>query len=162
MNIDSLHFREALASLASGVCVITAQLKGEAMGITVSSFTSLSLTPPLVLFCLNRTSKSKTAFALHQPFIVHLLGAEQQHLAQHFAASGKTSWESIAYQETREGVRALKHCITAISCTVHKQHAGGDHVIIIGKVHAIRIVDKSAKPLLYFRRHYHDLGAVTN
>jgi flavin reductase (DIM6/NTAB) family NADH-FMN oxidoreductase RutF len=64
------------------------------------------------------------------------------------------------YTETQHGVRLLNHSIASLSCTVAKNYKHGDHIIIIGKVHAISAVDKHAQPLLYFRRNYHVLGAV--
>ncbi len=161
MSIDSHHFREALGSLAAGVCVVTARDSDEAIGITVSSFTSLSLTPPLILFCLDLKSKSKAAFSPRKSFAVNILSDEQKHLAQHFAAAGKKSWNGIAFEENKLGIRALSHSIATLACTVSKQHKSGDHVIIIGKVDAVSVVNKHAKPLLYFRRHYHDLGGIT-
>ena len=166
MSIDSLHFREAqfkeaMGSLASGVSVVTARHENEAIGITVSSFASLSLLPPLILFCLDLKSKSRAAFAPRKSFAVNLLCDQQKHLAQHFAQSGKKSWDAIAFEENKLGVRILKKSIVSLACTVSKQHKSGDHIIIIGKVDAVSAVDKNAKPLLYFRRHYHDLGGIT-
>ena len=161
MSIDSQHFRDALGSLAAGVSVITARHLSDAIGITVSSLTSLSLSPPLILFCLDLKSKSKAAFAPRKTFAVNILSDEQKSLAQHFAAAGKKSWDHIAYEENKFGIRVLKKSIATLVCTVTKQHKSGDHVIIIGKVDAVSSVDKHAKPLLYFRRHYHDLGSIT-
>lgn len=161
MSIDSQHFREALGSLAAGVSVVTARHQNEAIGITVSSFASLSLLPPLILFCLDLKSKSRAAFALRKTFAVNLLSDEQKSLAQHFAQAGKKSWDNIAFEENKLGGRVLKQSIVSLACTVTKQHKSGDHIIIIGKVNAVSNVDKHAKPLLYYRRHYHDLGGIT-
>lgn len=161
MSIDSQHFREALGSLASGISVVTARHQNQAIGITINSFTSLSLLPPQILFCLDLKSKSRSAFGLRKSFAVNLLSDEQKHLAQHFAHAGKKSWEHIAFDETKLGVRILKKSIVTLACTVTKQHKSGDHIIIIGKVDAVSAVDKQARPLLYFRRHYHDLGGLS-
>ncbi|MBY0428961.1 MAG: flavin reductase family protein [Alphaproteobacteria bacterium] len=161
MSIDSLHFRDALGSLDAGVSVVTARHQNEAIGITVSSFTSLSLTPPLILFCLDLKSKSKAAFAPRKTFAVNLLSQEQKSVAQHFAQAGKKSWDTISFEENKLGVRIIKKSIVSLACTVTKQHKSGDHVIIIAKVDAVSHVDKQAQPLLYFRRHYHDLGGIT-
>ncbi len=165
MSIDSQHFREAhfkeaMGSLASGVSVVTARHQNQAIGITISSFTSLSLLPPQILFCLDLKSKSRAAFGLRKSFAINLLSDEQKHLAQHFALAGKKSWDHIAFEENKLGVRILKKSIVSFACTVSKQHKSGDHIIIIGKVDAVSAVDKHARPLLYFRRHYYDLGRV--
>jgi flavin reductase (DIM6/NTAB) family NADH-FMN oxidoreductase RutF len=165
MGIDSHEFsdslfKDALGSLAAGVSVVTASHKGEAIGITVSSFTSLSLAPPLILFSLDIKSKNRAAFSARKKFAVNILSDAQKNLAQHFAAAQKKSWDAIAYTETQHGVRLLKHSIASLSCTVTKNYKHGDHVIIIGKVDAISAVDKHAQPLLYFRRNYHVLGTI--
>lgn len=166
MSIDSTLFREALGSLPAGVSVITAHHKGDAIGITVSSFTSLSLHPPLILFCLDLKSKSRDALKPRKKFAVNILSEAQKHLAQHFAATGKKSWDAAPYEETKPGtknsVRLLKNSIASLSCTVTKNIKSGDHVIIIGKVDACSAVDKQARPLLYWRRHYHALGNITD
>lgn len=160
MSIDSHHFREALGSLPAGVSVVTAHHKGEAIGITVSSFTSLSLSPPLILFCLDRKSKNRTAFSSRKKFSVNILNNEQKHLAQHFAAAAKKSWDNVPHTEGKHGIRLLHGAVASLSCTVTKHVSAGDHVIIIGKVDAISTVDKHARPLLYWRRHYHELTAL--
>ncbi len=161
MSIDSHHFREALGSLPAGVSIVTAHHKGDAIGITVSSFTSLSLTPPLILFCLDWKSKSRSAFGVRKKFGVTILSDDQKHLAQHFAAAGKKSWDNVPHTETKHGsknsVRLLNGAVASLSCTVTKNIKAGDHVIIIGKVEAISAIDKQARPLLYWRRHYHEL-----
>lgn len=158
MSIDSHHFREALGSLPAGVSVVTAHHKGDAIGITVSSFTSLSLNPPLILFCLDWKSKNRAAFSVRKKFGVNILNDGQKYLAQHFAAAGKKSWDSVPHSETKHGVRLLNGAVASLSCTITKNVRAGDHVIIIGKVEALSAVDKHARPLLHWRRHYHELA----
>lgn len=160
MSIDSLTFRNALSSLPAAVSVITTIYKGEKTGITVSSFTSLSLNPPLILFCLDNASKSLGAFSRGKRFVVNLLAEDQKPLAQHFAAAGKKSWAHLHFTENARGLPLLEGCITQLSAIVSARHKEGDHIIIIGKVEHIAPIDKDAKPLLYFRRHYHQLGSV--
>ncbi len=161
MSIDSTHFREALGSLPAGVSVITAHYKGEAIGITVSSFTSLSLHPPLILFCLDLKSKNRGAFRPRKKFGVNILNDGQKNLASLFAAAGRKNWEHAPHIEAKHGVRILKNAVAALSCTVTKNVKSGDHVIIIARVDALSAIDKQAKPLLHWRRHYHKIGAIT-
>ena len=157
-QLDDKAFKSTLGSLAAGVSVITTLYKDEAIGITVSSFTSLSLHPPLILFCLDITSRHRAAFTPRKKFAVNILSQNQKPLAQLFASAGKKSWEDVPYTENKNKVRLLKNSITSLSCTVAKVHKNGDHLIIVGKVEDITAVDKDAQPLLYFRRHYHALG----
>ncbi|NDE90617.1 MAG: flavin reductase [Alphaproteobacteria bacterium] len=160
MSIDSVEFRAALGSLAAGVSVITAISKRESVGITVSSFTSLSLHPALILFCLDRKSSHCSAFNPRKKFAVNLLTQEQKHLAELFAGQQKKIWDQVPHEENKHAVRILKNTLAALHCTVTKTHKSGDHLIIIGKIDMLGSINKEARPLLYFRRHYHGLGAI--
>jgi flavin reductase (DIM6/NTAB) family NADH-FMN oxidoreductase RutF len=157
-HFDEHAFKASLGSLAAGVSVITTTHKEEAIGITVSSFASLSLNPPLILFSLDIQSRHRAAFTPRKKFAVNILSQQQKHCAQLFASAGKKSWDDMSYHEDKNKIRLLKNSIANISCAVSKVHKNGDHLIIIGKVEALTAVDKDAQPLLYFRRHYHALG----
>jgi flavin reductase (DIM6/NTAB) family NADH-FMN oxidoreductase RutF len=161
MSIDSLIFRETLASLAAAVCVVTATHKDKPIGITVSSFASLSLKPPLVLFCLDNASKNLGAFTRGKKFAVNILNERQKTTAHFFAQPDKKNWDTIVFDEDENGTPLLKKTIANLSCTVTAKHKAGDHTIIIGAVDAIDLNTKKAKPLLYFRRNYHALGDVS-
>lgn len=158
MKPDPQHFRSALASLAAGVAVITTRTKTETVGITVSSFTSLSLQPALVQFSLDNASSHLRMFKRGKKFAANLLGENQKLLSQHFAAAGKKSWLHVAHKDDAQGSPIIDDIITALSCTIVATHKHGDHTIIIGRVDAIAPIQKDAKPLLYFRKHYHQLG----
>lgn len=158
MSTDSLTYRNALSSLASGVSVVSGVYKGEKIGITVSSFTALSLKPPLILFCLDNASRNRGAFAWGKRFAINLLAEDQRSIAQHFAAAGRKGWSPIAHQENGHGLPLVEGCMAQLAARVTSRHKAGDHTIIIGKVEAITVNAKHPRPLLYFRRHYHGLG----
>jgi len=163
MALDPHDYRSALGCLASGVAVICAKKGSEQTGITVSSLTSLSLNPPLILFCLDAKSSSKKFFMKDDCFSINLLSEEQKNISAIFASRDKKDWGAVPhallhFKKFRAPV--LDHAITHMVCTVEKRIKGGDHLIITGRVHSVSHPNETGKPLLYYRRNYHKLGAV--
>lgn len=159
MSIDTKEFRDALGRFATGVTVITtANGAGELFGLTANSFTSLSLDPPLVLFCLDRKAMSFDAFKSAGHFAVNVLSEDQQELSSHFARSVTDKWNGVAHDTLDSGCPVLPGCIATMECETHEIHKGGDHVIIVGRVIDIRSGHDHSRPLLFYQGRYNALS----
>jgi flavin reductase (DIM6/NTAB) family NADH-FMN oxidoreductase RutF len=158
MSVDPETFRDALGRFASGVCVVTTTSNGDApAGVTITSFTSLSLDPPLVLFCIGRRSTSIGAFLACSAFAINLLSARQEELSELFASQRPDKFAGIAWQKGANGCPLLSRCLGSLECDKEIVHPAGDHVIVVGKV--VRFTGAADdEPLLRFRGRYHRLG----
>jgi flavin reductase (NADH) len=143
-------FKNALASWASGVTVVTARAGDLCHGVTVSSFSSLSLDPPLILVCLSTRSRLPALVRDSGEFAVHILAAEQSQLSAQFARSGREPARDL-------DAPGLTDAIARLSCALHAEHTVGDHVILVGRV-TEATTRAAAEPLLYFRRRYRAVG----
>lgn len=151
---DSRDFRDVMSCFASGVTVVTTVASdGCTVGITVSAFTSLSLEPPLVLVCLNRKIPRLKDF-IAGPFAVNILNADQKDLSVKFSEKNSMEkWSSLDYGTWETGAPILKGCLANIECSTELTYDGGDHVIIVGRVHR-SASNTEKKPLLYFHSKY--------
>lgn len=158
-SFDARTFRHALGAFATGIAVITTVTgKGQAIGVTVNSFSSVSLDPPLVQFCLGRTAMSLDAFSTAKTFAVNILAADQQDLSIRFSRRDQEErWDGVAFEQWESGAPILKGCLSNLECDREHVYDGGDHVIIIGRVRRL-ITNDSGSPLLYFRGGYAELG----
>ena len=154
---DGKAFRNALGRFATGIAVVTAaDREGPTVGFTVNSFSSVSLTPPLILFSLDRSSSGFNALANAEAYAVNVLGAEQKDLSDRFASSREDKWEGVDWKAGKTGAPLLPQAIAYFECTPYAQYAGGDHDIFVGEVQAYE-ADEHAAPLLYFGGGYHRL-----
>ncbi len=159
MTFDQRELRDVLGCFATGVTIITARdAAGKPVGLTVNSFSSVSLEPPLVLFSLDRAANSADAFGVGQPFNVNVLGQQQQAQSNHFASKvdDKFASDEFDWQDGGNGCRVLEGALAHLECTCEALHDGGDHWIIIGRVARIS-ASGEGPPLLYFRGRYADL-----
>jgi len=158
--IDTRDFRNALGCFATGITVITALDENKApVGLTANSFTSLSLDPPLVLFCVDRSIKSFQAIHSNRHFAVNILRDDQEHLSRQFARSGADKWNGVKFESWDTGCPILSGCIANLECDVESVFEGGDHIIVVGKVRRMFFdQDADSRPLLYFKGKY---GGVT-
>ncbi len=145
---QSRAFRDALGSFATGVCVITADSAQGPVGMTANSFASLSLDPPLVMWAPARRSSRFSAFVEAGHFAIHVLGAGQGGLAQHFARSG-LDFTLDGLGRNGEGVVTLPDVIARFDCRQHAVHEAGDHALIIG--HVLRATQRPGAPLIFAR-----------
>lgn len=136
MNITEDQFRRTLGLFPTGVTVVTApQEEGKDIGITISSFTSLSLNPPQILFCLSKHSKITPVFKTLQHFAVNILGANQSHLSDGFAKHVPIEWETVkTHRHLRTGCLLISDALGHVICEKGTMYDGGDHFIILGKV----------------------------
>ncbi|MBS0366860.1 MAG: flavin reductase family protein [Proteobacteria bacterium] len=132
------ELRDAFGLFATGVTVVTAvRPDGEPVGVTANSFSSVSLQPPLLLWCLAAGSGSVGAFAPGAPFAVHILSHQQRELALHFARRSAEKFEVDRHWRSRPHPPQLADSLCRFDCSVHAVHEGGDHLIVVGEVLAI-------------------------
>lgn len=155
MPIDGARFRQVLGHFASGVTVITTSYQGHNSGMTVSSFTSLSLDPALILFCVDQRLSTHEALLGAGKFAVNVLSSDQEHLSRQFASREQDKFKGVAHQSGVLGVPLLDGALVVIECTLHSTVPGGDHTILIGEVVATQI--REGEPLLYYRGGYREI-----
>jgi flavin reductase (DIM6/NTAB) family NADH-FMN oxidoreductase RutF len=156
MTVSSVEFRAALRHFASGVTVVTTRdPEGRPCGLTASAFTSVSLEPPLVLVCVDRTATAHPAFESHGWFAVNVLGSGQAQLSRQFAASGGDKFVGVAFHEGRRGLPILDDVVAALECRIVHRYVGGDHTIFVGEVEEAAVT--GGPPLVYYGGGYHAL-----
>ena len=154
-NFDTRALRDTFGRFATGVTVVsTVNESGEFFGLTANSFTSLSLDPPLVLFCLDYKALSFDAFRETSNFVVNVLSEGQKELSAHFARSSVDKWNGIEFEIWNTGCPVLPQSIAVLECLTVARHEGGDHLIIIGQVERFRYDENEIKPLLYYKGRY--------
>lgn len=154
MPISSDEFRAALSKFASGVTVVTTKdAEGKFHGLTVSAFCSLSLKPPLILVCIDKTAGSHDAFGESGHFVVNVLSEDQIGHSNQFASPIFDKFEGIEYHEGIEGIPVLKNVLANLECKLVNSHENGDHTIFVGQVEKTTI-NENGKPLLYFHGNY--------
>jgi flavin reductase (DIM6/NTAB) family NADH-FMN oxidoreductase RutF len=160
MPVDIRDFRTALGTFATGVTIVTTMSKdGTPVGLTANSFTSVSLDPPLVLFCLDRRSYSYGHFEKASHFAVNVLAADQQDVSNHFARPSEDKWKDMTIDLCGVGCPAFKEALAVFECATHRIHDGGDHIIVVGEVKSFTY-KRDGAPLLYYRGKYGRIGAV--
>lgn len=160
MKIDAQAFRDALGRFATGVSVITAAASdGRAVGVTVSSFASLSLEPPLILFCLGLNTDNLEAYASHGAVCINVLAEGQLALSERFAIPGGDKFAGFDHRPGDNGCQVLDGCLVSLECSIVNEYVGGDHLIIVGRVERLHR-DGEGKPLLRFRGDYAKLGEI--
>lgn len=157
MQVDDRSFRKALGCFATGVTVIsTVDSHNHPVGVTVSAFSSLSLDPPLVLFCLDKRTSSLDAFR-EGYFAINILREDQRQLSIQFASKKEDKWVGVDYAMSKLGVPVLKDVLAHLECKVQSVLDGGDHLIFIGGVEHIDH-QTGGQPLVYFRGAYASLS----
>lgn len=139
---SSVEFRKALAQFATGVTIVTTTAAdGSPVGLTVNSFTSVSLEPPLVLWCLSLDAACLDAFRNCERYLIHVLAADRLELATRFASKRGDRFGSVAWRATDGGLPFVENCAVAwFECGNRAQHEGGDHVILVGRVEAFSVI----------------------
>ncbi len=154
MDFEQSGLRRALGRFATGVAVVTCRDGGgEPRGVTINSFSSVSLEPPLVLFSLARESRSLADVLAAGRFAVNVLAADQQELSRRFAGADDP-WRDLACGGGGE-VPLLAGALAHFECRHEASHEGGDHVIIVGRVEAL--AQQPGEPLVFWAGDYHQL-----
>ena len=155
MTVTEDEFRNVLGRFPSGVTVVTTSANGKDYGITVSAFSSVSLVPPLVLICIERTASAHEPLTTAAGFVVNILSADQEQIARRFSIVDIDRFEGVGYSRAQSGIPILDDVVAVIECARTTLYDGGDHTIIVGRVEATRAY--SNKPLLYYRGGYSQL-----
>ena len=134
-DFDSAQFRKALSQFATGVTVITTRLAdGSFRGLTASSFNSVSLDPPLVLWSLGNAANSLPIFSGNSHYVINVLSAEQADLARRFSRRSENPFGDVEYELSRTGQPILKGASAWFECHNRSRYPEGDHVIFVGEV----------------------------
>jgi flavin reductase (DIM6/NTAB) family NADH-FMN oxidoreductase RutF len=144
-----------LSCWATGVTVVTARASDHIHGMTVSAFTEVSLDPPLVLICADKTSLTHPVIAEGRVFAVNILARDQEDLSRRFASKEEEHrrFEGLAYQTGKTGAPLLEDTVAVLDCRVVAAHDVGDHVIYVGEVEELRL-SEDREPLLYHGGRY--------
>jgi len=160
MEIDPRRFRDVMGCFATGVTVATARrADGTPVGVTINAFASVSLAPPLVLFCLERSAACYGDFAAAPAFAVNMLADDQRALSDRFAGLAPDRWDGVALADHPDGPPLLAGTLASVVARREAVHPGGDHGILVGRVTAL-VHDPARRPLLYWRSGYRQIGAA--
>lgn len=152
MDADaSIAYRRALGVYPTGVTVVTCEDGQGPLGLTANSFTSVSLDPPLILWCLHNQSDRRHAFGVAERFAVNVLAADDQAVSQRFAGHAHRI-EPEELDSAPGHAPLLKGALARLDCVTHKRFELGDHTVIVGRVTAFDTRDGEA--LLFFRGRY--------
>jgi len=156
--IDPQRFREVLGHLPTGVTVVTAHHARGPVAMSANSVTSVSLEPPLILFCPAKTSSTWPAIRESGRFCVNVFAAHHEEISRRFAARGVDRFAGVAWHERPAGP-ALDDAVAWIECTIEAEHEAGDHLIVVGAVDSLDVRAGSTDPLVFFRGRYGSFSA---
>lgn len=165
MQFDQRQFRDALGAFASGVTVVTTGAEPNFVGMTVQSFCSLSLDPPLVLVCIDKRASTLPLLQETGAFTVNVLAAGDDATSNYFASSKRAApphqFDDYPHAIGQTGTPRIDSAAFVYDCTLHESLDGGDHVIAIGKVEAFA-EQSQADPVLYYRGAYRTLAPLAD
>lgn len=151
---DSRDFRTALGQFATGVAIVTGRnSRDRCIGLTVNSFASVSLDPPLVLWSLGKSSTEYSDFTKARHFAINVLGADQHHLSRRFSEQVEDRFAELDCSDCIEGCPLLKGATAHFVCRIVRKFQGGDHVIFLGEVVHYRY--QGGEPLIFHSGQYH-------
>lgn len=156
-GIDTRELRDALGCFATGITIVTARAAdGQAAGVTANSFCSVSLDPPLVLWCLAKSAPSKPVFANATHFAIHVLAEHQADISARFSRPSKDKFAGLQVTDGLAGTPLLEDAVAVFECRCEQRYDGGDHLIIVGRVERYRHTDRP--PLLFHFGRYCGVG----
>lgn len=150
---DEVSFRSVLGNFATGVTVVTATEGREPVGMAANSFTSVSLDPPLVLFCAAKSSTTWPRIQRARAFTVNILSEHQEDVSRLFATRGADRFGSVGWHRSEGGSPVLDDVLAYLDCVIDSEHEAGDHVIVVGRVLDLGL-SAAAGPLLFHRGAY--------
>ncbi len=157
--MDTAEFRAACGHFPTGVAVVTcSDPAGTPIGLTVNSFTSVSLKPPMILFCVDHSAFSRKVIASVETFAVNLLSLEQKDLSSRFAKPSDDRFQNVAFKLGTLGAPLLDGALVHLECRKAHTYEAGDHDIVVGEVIDLTIQPDDAQPLVYFKGQYRELS----
>jgi flavin reductase (DIM6/NTAB) family NADH-FMN oxidoreductase RutF len=155
--VDPSHFRQLLGHFATGVTILTVTTPaGRPLGMTANTLVSVSLRPPLISVCVDRTADIHDAILQADEFAVNLLSSPQETLARRFADQHEDRFDGVGYSLSPEGLLLLDGALAYIECERQAEYPAGDHTIVVARV--IGGATAEGRPLLYYRGGYAALG----
>ena len=154
MSIDPRTLRQTVGQFVTGVTIIATEVDGVIHAMTANSFTSLSLDPPLVLFCVGKNTKAGQLIHSATGFSVNILQQNQRDLSTYFAGGWKEVEPPPFSFSTWHSTPRLEGSAAALGCDVHAIHEAGDHWIVVGKVIAVYRSEEGIEPLVFFGGRY--------
>ena len=156
-SFDNKELRAVLGCFATGVTVVTTELNNECYGMTVTSFASVSLDPPLVLWSLDEKSNTYDVFSSASYYNIHILTEDQESLSNQFASSLANKFSCVDYAVDENGVPVIKSCAALLRCQLETTISQGDHLIIIGRVLSVE-KEPDADLLIFAKGNYASLA----
>jgi 3-hydroxy-9,10-secoandrosta-1,3,5(10)-triene-9,17-dione monooxygenase reductase component len=153
LSPDPATYRTVLGHFATGITIVTAFDGEEPVGMACNSFTSVSLEPPLVLFCAAKSSTTWPRIQNSSKWAANILGEDGEEISRVFAQKGADRFSSISYTIGRSGAPILRDSLAFVDCETIAEHDAGDHVIVIGKVLELGYASEG-KPLIFYRGGY--------
>jgi len=158
VGVTSAEFRRACGRFSTGIAIASVlDAQGTPHGLTVSSFTSASLEPPLVLICLGHRVSVIDAFRASAHFGINVLAENQRDLAERFSRKGQDRFDALNWRRGETGVPILAGVLAAIECAVRQRFTAGDHDVFVGEMVGARVA--GGAPLIHFASHYRRLDA---
>jgi 3-hydroxy-9,10-secoandrosta-1,3,5(10)-triene-9,17-dione monooxygenase reductase component len=152
-TIGEARYRQVLGHFATGVTVVAAVHQGQPVGLSVNSFTSVSLDPPLVAFCAARQSSTWPRIRAVGGFCVNVLSEHQEDISRVFATRGQEKFRGVGWRPAPSGAPVLTGVLAWIDCSVDAEHDAGDHVLVIGRVRELDVLEERG-PLIFYRGGY--------
>jgi flavin reductase (DIM6/NTAB) family NADH-FMN oxidoreductase RutF len=157
--VDPAHFRRTCARFPTGVTILTVlDAQGAPQGMTASSFTSVSLSPPLVLVCVDHHATVMKHLRRAEHIGINILSEGQHELSARFARRGEDRFEGVAWNPGRHGVPLVPGVLASFECAIHQLVDAGDHAILIAEV--LHAEHRDGRPLVYFGSSYHKLDGT--
>jgi flavin reductase (DIM6/NTAB) family NADH-FMN oxidoreductase RutF len=163
-SLDAREFRNALSHFATGVVVATANCHGQLLGTTISSFNSVSLFPPLVLFSIARSALGLDLWRAAESYGVTVLAEHQTELSNRFARSGLDKFAGLHFEAMDNGAPLFADWLAYFECESYARHDGGDHEIFVGHVTSFRYRPQTelSRPLIFFKGKYRSMASTDN
>jgi len=154
MTIDAMALRKTLGQFATGVVVVTSRCPdGKPVGLTINSFSSVSLDPPLVLFSLAKSSLNHDNFRQASSYGINILTQAQRDISNRFARARTDKWEGVPVQNGLHGTPLIAGALTHMVCAPYAQY----HTVFLARIEAHSTREDDAQPLLFFRGRYQNL-----
>lgn len=164
MSAGNRELRDALGQFPTGVVIVTgAAPDGELIGMTMSSFNSVSLDPPLVLFSVHKKALSFTRWQSMKHYAINILSEDQEDLSNRFARAQGEKWQGVQPAKGKYGVPLIADALVTFECEAHARYDGGDHDIFVGKVvHLHRSRSQHDHPLVFANGRYRRLDKTAH
>ena len=161
MTLNPPEFRRAMGCFATGVTIITVDLGGEVHGMTANAFSSVSLDPPLVLVCVDHSTRTHAHIHAKKRFGINVLCEDQRGISEYYARPDRTHEHAeteagARFDRTKHGTPMLYGSLAYLECRLHSAQDAGDHTIFIAEVEDV--VVREGEPLLFFRGKYRKVG----